>query len=196
MTNDTIERILDDAIMSPKAYCHMYGCGQGIYDELADYVPYICIHLVGRTEAVMRHAGKDEGYRLGFDDGFASADDWLAQHESDMRRHGWMRLPLDSEGLPIHVGDRLMFADIPIVAAAVTPERVYYWDDESDMLWTRSANCRHYVPLTVEDILREFGGKYHSLLIESMSDVSHDLPAPAEIIAEYAKRLRLAGDEE
>lgn len=55
MTDDSIERILDDATMSPKAYCHKHGCGQGIYDELADYVPDMCIHLVGRTEAVMRH---------------------------------------------------------------------------------------------------------------------------------------------
>lgn len=55
MTNDSIEAILDDATMSPKAYCYKYDCGQGIYDELADYVPDMCIHLIGRTEAVMRH---------------------------------------------------------------------------------------------------------------------------------------------
>lgn len=55
MTSDSIERILSDCTRSPEAYCHLYGCGQGIYDELADYVPDMCVHLVGRTEAVMRH---------------------------------------------------------------------------------------------------------------------------------------------
>lgn len=55
MINDCIESILDDATMSPKAYCYKWDCGQGIYDELADYVPDMCIHLVGRTQAVMRH---------------------------------------------------------------------------------------------------------------------------------------------
>lgn len=55
MTNDSIEAILDDATMSPKAYCHKHDCGQGIYDEPADYVPDMCSHLIGRTEAVMRH---------------------------------------------------------------------------------------------------------------------------------------------
>lgn len=55
MTNDSIEAILDDATMSPRAYCYKYDCGHGVYDELADYVPDMCIHLVGRTEAVMRH---------------------------------------------------------------------------------------------------------------------------------------------
>lgn len=62
MNNDSIEAILDDATMSPKAYCHKWGCGQGIYDELADYVPDMCIHLIGRTEAVMRHNASDEVY--------------------------------------------------------------------------------------------------------------------------------------
>lgn len=55
MSSDTIERILNDCTISPEAYCHLYGCGRGIYDELADYFPDMCIHLVGRTEAVMRH---------------------------------------------------------------------------------------------------------------------------------------------
>lgn len=55
MSRDSIENILNDCTMSPKAYCMMHDCGQGIYDELADYVPDMCIHLVGRTEAVMRH---------------------------------------------------------------------------------------------------------------------------------------------
>ncbi len=55
MTSDSIGQILNDATMSPKAYCMRYDCGQGIYDELADYVPDMCIHLIGRTEAVVRH---------------------------------------------------------------------------------------------------------------------------------------------
>ena len=65
----------------------------------------------------------------GFDDGYASADDWLADHEDAMREHGWVRkeeidavrhecerriervvdgvvpLPLDVDGNAIHVGD-------------------------------------------------------------------------------------------
>lgn len=70
MTNDSIEAILDDATMSPKAYCYKHDCGQGIYDELADYVPDMCIHLIGRTEAVMRHnmlhvVGDDAEFHIG-----------------------------------------------------------------------------------------------------------------------------------
>ena len=70
MLNDTIETILEDCTRSPKTYCYMYECGQGIYDELADYVPDMCIHLVGRTEAVMRNnmlhiLGESAEYQIG-----------------------------------------------------------------------------------------------------------------------------------
>ena len=189
MAVDAIERILDDATMSPKAYCHKYGCGQGVYDELADYVPDMCIHLVGRTEAVMRHANADEAYRRGFDEGFASADDWFAEHESELREHGWMRLPKDADGLPIHVGDRLMYMGNCIIAAAVTRERVYYWAGTFDMRWTKAVNCRHFVPATVEDVLREMLYKAH-IYDEREMELLPDL------IAEYATKLRLAGDVE
>ena len=32
-----------------------------------------------------------EAWRQGFDEGFASADDWLAQHEDAMAEHGWVK---------------------------------------------------------------------------------------------------------
>lgn len=44
-------------------------------------------------------------YNDGFDDGFASADDWLGQHEDAMAEHGWVKLPVDADGVPIRVGD-------------------------------------------------------------------------------------------
>lgn len=33
----------------------------------------------------------EQGWKDGFDAGYASADDWLAQHEDAMREHGWIR---------------------------------------------------------------------------------------------------------
>lgn len=38
-----------------------------------------------------RNKGFTDGYDMGYDDGFASADDWLAQHEDAMAEHGWVR---------------------------------------------------------------------------------------------------------
>ena len=36
-------------------------------------------------------AAREQSFNAGFDDGFASADDWLAQHEDAMAEHGWVR---------------------------------------------------------------------------------------------------------
>ena len=32
-----------------------------------------------------------KGYNVGYDEGFASADDWLGQHEDAIAEHGWVR---------------------------------------------------------------------------------------------------------
>lgn len=34
---------------------------------------------------------RNKGFTDGYDMGFASADDWLAQHEDAMAEHGWVR---------------------------------------------------------------------------------------------------------
>ena len=33
----------------------------------------------------------ERAYNAGYDEGFASADDWLAEHEDAMAEHGWVR---------------------------------------------------------------------------------------------------------
>jgi hypothetical protein len=44
-------------------------------------------------------------YNDGFDDGYASADDWLAQHEDAMAEHGWVKLPVDADVMVEFVTD-------------------------------------------------------------------------------------------
>lgn len=34
---------------------------------------------------------QEASYKDGYDEGFASADDWLGQHEDAMAEHGWVR---------------------------------------------------------------------------------------------------------
>lgn len=36
-------------------------------------------------------ANRVDAYTKGYDEGFASADDWAAQHEDAMAEHGWVR---------------------------------------------------------------------------------------------------------
>lgn len=48
---------------------------------------------------------QDASYKDGYDEGFASADDWLGQHEDAMAEHGWVKLPVSEDGDVLHVGE-------------------------------------------------------------------------------------------
>ena len=72
-----------------------------ITSELREYAHDCCaridddIHAIAdRIDAEHEAALKQErnkGFTDGYDMGFASADDWLAQHEDAMAEHGWVR---------------------------------------------------------------------------------------------------------
>lgn len=70
MTNDTIDRILDDATMPPAEYCFKHGLLADGRHDWEEVVSAFAVHLIGRTEAVMRHrwvseSVSGEGFRLG-----------------------------------------------------------------------------------------------------------------------------------
>ena len=128
-------------------------------------------------------------YKDGYDEGFASADDWLGQHEDAMAEHGWIRLPLDADGVPIHVGDVVEYADNPtelFTASYIELEKNGWWVF-GGVMGRRPDNYRHHHEPTVEDVLRE-------LLDEA--EHFHSLEEERDAISEYAKRLTLAGDAE
>ena len=154
---------------------------------------------------------QEASYKDGYDEGFASADDWLAQHEDAMAEHGWIRLPKDAmaehgwirlpkdaDGEYIHVGDelrdewheqnqgevqRLMLDhDGWWLKLKTSCERFYVHDFHE---W----HHRRHKPPTVEDVLREFAGR----VCNSGHQCGLDA---ADTIAEYAAKLRLVGDGE
>ena len=102
--------------------------------------------------------------------------------EENMAEHGWVRLPVDADGEYIHIGDVMAYADNtkPMAVMALVPPAVFLTEDGpryADM-------CRHYHAPTVEDVLEEFVARW--------LDTHHDdLPS---LKAEYAAKLRLAGD--
>ena len=98
-----------------------------ITDKLREYANK-AIHrkdyMLGLSHDLMRiadridEAHKDEllsyrnaGYNDGYDAGFASADDWMEQHEDDMIEHGWVRLPVDADGVTWR-GKERVFEDV------------------------------------------------------------------------------------
>lgn len=121
---------------------------------------------------------------------------------SDLERCGWIRLPVDADDVPIHVGDKMEFCafDIehPVIRTVdgIGKDVFFAWCGERGYQQHDAKRYRHYTPPTVEDVLLEACKAYHGLMVESMSDVAHDMPASSEVIAEYAAKLRLRGEDE
>lgn len=136
-------------------------------------------------------------YNDGFDNGFASADDWLGQHEDAMAEHGWYRA-LDADKQPIKFGDEVEHNGVVanvlgITFHGTTPPTVCIVRGDC---WVEADELRHHAP-TVEDVLREFA--YVGIRIAAKHGIKAgeiDFYADEEAVAEYAAKLRLAGDAE
>lgn len=126
--------------------------------------------------------GKDDGY----DEGYASADDWCAQHEGAMNEHGWYRA-VDADEQVIHADDELFWEDESVghvTAIGVGKRAGYVWTlPEGDMVSISHMACamHHRHTPTVEDVLHEF-----------ICDHEEGVRDEADLIAEYAAKLRLA----
>lgn len=54
-----------------------------------------------------------DAYQHGYDEGFASADDWYADRtDAELSSHGLMRLPIGADGEPIRPGDVVTHPDM------------------------------------------------------------------------------------
>ena len=137
-------------------------------------------------------ANRVDAYTKGYDEGFASADDLAAQHEDAMAGHGWVRLPVDAEGVPIRIGERVQLvgndpSTVSHMSLADDGWRVYVKYDGG--IGTGSGEpkrIRHHHAPTVEDVLREFVAR--TQMLGCVED-------EYALVAEYAAKLRLAGDE-
>lgn len=112
----------------------------------------------------------------------------------------YIELPKDADGEYIHIGDEMEttnFGTVEVEGFVHRAVAFYNYSEQPAYLCTTPANlCRHYHAPTVEDVLLEACKAYHGLMIEGISDFAHDMPAPSEIIAKYAAKLRLAEKRE
>ena len=115
---------------------------------------------------------------------------------ASLEEAGWVKLPVSDDGNVLYIGDlvdeKLPFGGYASPAPIDTMELSrgasgYVWmvklDAENRALINPKLLRHHHAP-TVEDVLREFLGEMQA----NESD-------PHRTIAEYAGRLRLAGDE-
>lgn len=99
----------------------------------------------------------------------------------------YIELPKDADGETIHTGDLMVYADStddPFEVIGIGNGTLYYVDDDG-IQWTLADTKRHYHEPTVEDVLQD-------LLDEAVN--FHSLEEEREAVAEYAAKLRLAGE--
>ena len=99
----------------------------------------------------------------------------------------YMLLPVDADGVPIHVGDSIEYPNgrRDIVRFITVNDNVPTFNEKG---WIAS-KCRHVKPRTVEDVLREFA---QDIRLESIEKS----PLSDEAIAKYAAELQMRGDAE
>ena len=111
-------------------------------------------------------------------------------------------MPVDADGVPIHVGDVMENIVCPPVHREVTGvgvECFYGWDEGNGRYSQFDANYyRHHHAPTVEDVLAKFAQEMNENLgmyTGEAIDADEWREADERTIAEYAAKLRLAGDE-
>ena len=113
-------------------------------------------------------------------------DEWVASRDAK-----WVKLPLDANGVPIHVGDVLTDGEYTFVVGELATFGDGSWSirNEDGDAWKACDVTHHHKP-TVEDVLQEF--------FEEVGDGLHTLEAvdTQVIIAKYAAKLRLAEEGE
>lgn len=137
----------------------------------------------------------DDSYRDGYQEGKRDGDDeWYEEHESYLEEHGWYQA-LDADKEVIYAGDELFWKKDGTPAGRVTAIGVgqlagcvwTLFDGHAVSIAHNADKLCHKQP-TVEDVLTEFAAK----LIER-GELTN---GGATTIAEFAPRLRLAGDAE
>jgi hypothetical protein len=101
----------------------------------------------------------------------------------DGGRDGWMKLPVDADGVPIHVGDRLEHDGVEIgsvTAVGFNAEpRVWVLPNGKNVSVSFCASdVRHHRQQTVEDVLRdmlEHADAYDASYIDAYADVIREL---------------------
>lgn len=101
---------------------------------------------------------------------------------------GYIPAPLDADGVPTCIGDKMQGITGKIETVRFLMCSSDGWTfNESGAVWRQVERYRHYHASTIEDVLREFSVR----VINSGHQWGLDEP---DTIAEFAEKLRLAGD--
>lgn len=160
-----------------------------ITDELREHIDATCWRSEfssGRFHAIADH----------IDEKYAEAQRrWMAELDAARNKDGWIQLPVDAEGMPIHIGD-VMYDMLPLKGyaepAAVDTMKLCRGIDgwlvklEDSTFINPMFLCHH--KQTVEDVLKQFAVEVERA--GSAFDVADD------VWTRFATKLRLADDGE
>ena len=108
-------------------------------------------------------------------------DEWADSYLAEV---GLMRLPVDADGIPIHVGDVMQWPDGVTYDVVGVGNGVFFYNDRDGAWCTSASDKTHYHKPTIEKVLAEFGDE-----VRRCCDTENT-------IAEYAAKLReLMADE-
>lgn len=167
----------------------------GAVDRLREYVANAPASSMGEMarsivrnycDAIEAETGDPTGARR-----FAERLEAAASEHADVTLFGtdYTALPVDADGVPIHIDDVMEWPDgKTFEVVGIGDGTLFYVEGDDDALadWTGASTKRHHHAPTVEDVLRE------------MLDAWGELPSNATneaIVAEYAAKLRLAGED-
>ena len=126
-----------------------------------------------------------------FGERYVNIDSWLSQNEREMAKHGWVKLPVDADGMPIHIGDEMRADSEPryskhkVVGIELRESGGWSIDLLGYGLSALRPECSyHHRTTTVEDVLNEMLDAF----------CSNDIRTPCQLVADYAKRLTLKED--
>lgn len=118
-------------------------------------------------------------------------DDIIGNIEVEIAAN-YMLLPVDADGVPIHVGDEMTCHGDVFTVCAVAPAKIHRWvtvklGEPQTTYSYNPAECTHYKPRTIEDV------------IEGAINAAFGNEAPFSVIAKKAAdeiRELLGGDAE
>ena len=120
-------------------------------------------------------------------------------NDESMAELGWIRLPVDADGVPIRVGDWVTGSFGGKARVVAIAEECAYWWESDGCHWCEGYLLHHYHAPTVEDVLLEFAEKINEnmgMYTGEAIDADEWRDADRQTIAEFAAKLRLAGEDE
>ena len=124
------------------------------------------------------------------------AESIIDMTDDAMAEHGWVRLPKDADGEYIHIGDVMEWPNgETFEVVGIGDGTLFYVEGDGDALadWTGASTKRHYHAPTVEDVVTDLCE--HVWETALLGGTWSDSPVES-YIADFAKRLRLAKEDE